>query len=105
MALVACRCIVGVAVAGAKIHRGGAGIIRDRIPNSASPAMLPPLAVPGLGGHPQCAALEAVGGGSRDRVKTPEHFAILCVIGGERTPPHSQSPRGDPEHLVRPNQP
>ncbi len=75
-------CIPRSAVASADVEAVEVRIVGHRVPGGAAAAELPPLALPGLGGHLHGLVLEALGRVARHDVPAPQQLAGLGVVGG-----------------------
>ncbi len=71
------------AVAGTEIDAVEIGIVGDRIPGGAAPAMLPPFAGPGLRRHCLGIVLEALRRIARHGVEAPQPLAARGIVGGD----------------------
>ena len=73
--------VPGRAVADADVEQVEFRVVDDRVPDRAAAASRPPLAGPGLGGHPHRLVLEAVRRVAGHGVEAPGALAGLRVVG------------------------
>ena len=73
--------VPGRAVADADVEQVEFRVVDDRVPDRAAAASRPPLAGPGLGGHPHRLVLESVRRVARHGVEAPRPLAGLRVVG------------------------
>ena len=80
LALAAQVGVPGDAVADAEIEQLELGVVGHVVPDRAAAALLPPLAVPGLGGHLHGLVLEALLGVAGHGVETPDQLSRVGVV-------------------------